>query len=65
MLYSPSQGILDRILAKIKLDVPFFETQTLVCPEPLDIPDAANDLQRELQLYVLTPHTALASPGPD
>ena len=51
--------ILDQILARFKLNVPFFETQTLTYPETLDIPDVADDLQRELQLYVLklfSPH---------
>lgn len=44
------QDILDRILGRFKLDVDFFETQTLTFPDQLEIPNVDDDLQRELQL---------------
>jgi hypothetical protein len=44
------QSILERILARIKIEASFFETQTLTCPEPLEITDVSDDLSRELQL---------------
>lgn len=44
------QQILDAVLQRFKIDVPFFETQTLTYPETLDIPNAQDDLHRELQL---------------
>lgn len=49
----PSQTVLERILDRFKINVPFFETQALTCPEPLEITDVSDDLSRELQLYVL------------
>lgn len=47
------QSNLDRVLQKFKLpNLDFFDTRTLTHPAALDIPDANNDLERELQLYV-------------
>jgi hypothetical protein len=45
-----SQAALDKILATFKTDAPFFETQSLTYPDELDVPDASDDLKRELEL---------------
>ncbi|POY74617.1 hypothetical protein BMF94_2378 [Rhodotorula taiwanensis] len=42
---------LERVLATIKADAGFFDTLTLVNPKPLNVPDADNDLERELEFY--------------
>ncbi|GEM09760.1 rRNA processing protein [Rhodotorula toruloides] len=42
---------LERVLAAIKADAGFFDTLTLVNPTPLNVPDANNDLERELEFY--------------
>ncbi|BGP32262.1 rRNA-processing protein EBP2 [Rhodotorula toruloides] len=42
---------LERMLATIKADAGFFDTLTLVNPTPLNVPDANNDLERELEFY--------------
>lgn len=45
-----SQEALQRVLATFKSDTTFFETLSLTYPKDLDIPDAENDLERELEL---------------
>merc|ERR1719262_1055104 len=45
------EEVLDRILGRFKLDVDFFETQTLTFPDALEISNVDDDLQRELQFY--------------
>ncbi|GJN90615.1 hypothetical protein Rhopal_003627-T1 [Rhodotorula paludigena] len=42
---------LERVLATFKTDAGFFDTLTLTNPTPLNIPDANNDLERELEFY--------------
>ncbi|GAA5942181.1 EBP2 family rRNA-processing protein [Sporobolomyces koalae] len=42
---------LERVLASIQLKTNFFDTLTLVNPVPLHVPDASNDLERELEFY--------------
>lgn len=46
------QAALERVLSSIKLETDFFDTLTLVNPTPLNVPDASNDLERELELSV-------------
>jgi rRNA-processing protein EBP2 len=50
------QEALKRILGTFKIDVPFFETQSLTYTQDLNIPDASNDLDRELELCVCLAH---------
>lgn len=40
------------MLASFKTDAGFFDTLTLTNPKPLNVPDANNDLERELELCV-------------
>ncbi|GAA5823420.1 hypothetical protein JCM3770_000733 [Rhodotorula araucariae] len=42
---------LERVLASIKTDAGFFDTLTLTNPTALNVPDANNDLERELEFY--------------
>ncbi|GAA5965879.1 hypothetical protein JCM8115_000731 [Rhodotorula mucilaginosa] len=42
---------LERVLASFKTDAGFFDTLTLTNPKPLNVPDANNDLERELEFY--------------
>ncbi|GAA5899954.1 EBP2 family rRNA-processing protein [Sporobolomyces salmoneus] len=42
---------LERVLASIQVKTNFFDTLTLVNPVPLHVPDASNDLERELEFY--------------
>lgn len=44
---------MDRVLKTFKLDTSFFDTQSLTYPDSLDIPDASDDLAREVQLQAL------------
>jgi hypothetical protein len=41
-----------RVLATFKTDTSFFDTLSLTNPKALEIPDAENDLSRELELFV-------------
>jgi rRNA-processing protein EBP2 len=43
---------LERVLASFKTDTSFFDTLSLTNPKELNIPDAENDLERELELCV-------------
>jgi hypothetical protein len=52
VVYFHFQATLDKILATFKIDAPFFETQSLTYPEDLVVPDASDDLKRELELQV-------------
>ncbi|GAA6016045.1 hypothetical protein JCM11491_000651 [Sporobolomyces phaffii] len=45
------KAALERVLASIQLKTNFFDTLTLVNPVPLHVPDASNDLERELEFY--------------
>ncbi|GAA5881730.1 hypothetical protein JCM16303_006428 [Sporobolomyces ruberrimus] len=45
------KAALERVLASIQLKTNFFDTLTLVNPTPLNVPDASNDLERELEFY--------------
>lgn len=45
------KAALERVLASIQLKTNFFDTLTLVNPTPLHVPDASNDLERELEFY--------------
>ena len=49
------------MLASFKTDAGFFDTLTLTNPKPLNVPDANNDLERELELCVST--SLSAEPG--
>ncbi|TNY18288.1 eukaryotic rRNA processing protein EBP2-domain-containing protein [Rhodotorula diobovata] len=42
---------LERVLASFKTDAGFFDTLTLTNPKALNVPDADNDLERELEFY--------------
>ncbi|KAK4051067.1 rRNA-processing protein EBP2 [Microbotryomycetes sp. JL221] len=42
---------LERVLDTFKTKVPFMDTLTLTNPTPLNVPDADNDLERELEFY--------------
>ncbi|KAK4702588.1 rRNA-processing protein EBP2, partial [Phenoliferia sp. Uapishka_3] len=42
---------LERVLASFKTNTTFFDTLTLTYPKELEIPDAENDLERELEFY--------------
>lgn len=53
ILYTDGNGMqvaLARVLASFKTETTFFDTLSLTYPHALDIPDAENDLERELQL---------------
>lgn len=52
-LEARNQVALERVLASFKTDAGFFGTLTLTNPKPLNVPDASNDLERELELFVL------------
>ena len=52
MLSLDSQVALERVLASFKTDTTFFDTLTLTNPTESSIPDADNDLERELALQV-------------
>ncbi|KPV74630.1 uncharacterized protein RHOBADRAFT_14979, partial [Rhodotorula graminis WP1] len=45
------KAALERVLASFKTDAGFFDTLTLTNPKPLNVPDADNDLERELEFY--------------
>ncbi|CEQ39488.1 SPOSA6832_01039, partial [Sporobolomyces salmonicolor] len=45
------RAALERVLATFKVDTTFFDTLTLTNPKPLNVPDAENDLERELEFY--------------
>lgn len=55
------QVALERVLATIKADAGFFDTLTLVNPKPLNVPDANNDLERELELCVWSTERSFAN----
>lgn len=59
-----SQAALLRVLATFKTDTSFFDTLSLTNPKALEIPDAENDLSRELELFVPLSHPTISPTNP-
>lgn len=49
-MFDRVQTALERVLASFKQPTTFFDTLSLSNPKALNIPDADNDLERELEL---------------